>query len=271
MKRLVVALLLAFSVPALAQTPSTGRDYSDLWSNTGESGWGANVIQQDTILFITLFVYGTDRRATWYVASDVTHTGTSNGVDTYSGALYSTTGTPFGTNPFDPTSVAATAVGTLTFSGRADGSAALTYTVSGTTVTKTVTRQTWRANSIASTQYHGVTSYVRSQCANPSQNSPQSDQASYTLTVTSNAFTLVEDNGTNTQGVRLICNWVGTYSQAGRLGGATGTVTCEDNVPASFTMTDLQINSRGFSANFSAQEPAPRLCRADGRLGGVRR
>jgi len=272
MQRFLGALALAFfSVTALAQTPSTGRDYSDLWSNTAESGWGANVIQQDRILFITLFVYGTDRRATWYVASDVTHTGTSNGVDTYSGALYSTTGTPFGTNPFDPASVAATAVGTLTFTGRADGTATLAYTVSGTTVTKTVTRQTWRANSIESTVYYGATSYVRSQCANPGQNGTENDTAIYTLTVTSNSFRLVEDNGTNNQGVRLICNWIGTYSQAGRLGSVTGVATCEDNVPAAFTMTDLQINARSFSANFTAQEPAPRNCRADGRLGGVRR
>jgi hypothetical protein len=271
MQRLLAALVLAFSVSALAQTPSTGRDYSDLWSNTGESGWGANVIQQDTILFVTLFVYGTDRRATWYVGSDVVYTGTSNGADSYSGPLYSTTGTPFGTTPFDSGSVVATTVGTVTFTGRADGTATLAYTVNGTTVTKTVTRQTWRANSIPSTQYYGVTSYTRSQCSSAGQNGPQNDNAIYTLTVTTNAFQLVEDNGTNNQGVRLICNWIGTYSQAGRLGSATGTTTCEDNVPAAFTMTDLQINSRSFSASFTAQEAAPGSCRAEGRISGARR
>jgi hypothetical protein len=271
MKGLLGVLALAFGVSAFAQTPSAGRDYSDLWFNAQESGWGVNVIQQDTILFVTLFVYGPDRRATWYVGPSITFSGTSNGADSYTGELYSTTGTPFGTTPFDANSVAATPVGTLTFIGRADGTATLTYTVSGTQVTKAVGRQTWRANTIAATQYFGATSYVRSQCANPAQNGPENDNALYTLTVTSSAFTLVEDNGTSPQGVRLICNWNGTYSQEGRLGRATGTVTCEDNVTAPFTMTDLQINSRSFGANWTAQEPVPRLCRVEGRIGGTRR
>lgn len=271
MKRFLGTLLLAFSVTAFAQTPSTGRDYSDLWFNAQESGWGANVIQQDTILFVTLFVYGPDRRATWYVGPAITYASTANGAESYTGDLYSTTGTPFGTTPFDPGSVVATPVGTLTFTGRADGTATLTYTVSGTQVTKTIGRQTWRANTIAATQYVGSTSYIRSQCSNPAQNGAENDNALYTLTVTNSTFTLVEDNGTNTQGVRLICNWNGTYSQEGRLGRATGTTVCEDNVPASFTMTDLQINSRSFSANFTAQEAAPRSCRAEGRIGGPRR
>jgi len=136
-----------------------------------------------------------------------------------------------------------------------------------------VTRQTWRANSIAATTYVGSASFVRSQCANPSENGPEpgGPPTTYTLTVTSNTFTLHEDSGRNSQGVLLFCNWNGTYTQAGRLGAVTGTVACENNVAVPFTMTDLQINSRAFSANMSAQEPAPSLCRVEGRMGGVRR
>jgi hypothetical protein len=201
----------------------------------------------------------------------VGYVSSAGGSDTYSGDLLATTGSPFSANPYNPSAFTFTSVGNITFTGNADGSATITYSVSGAQVSKRVTRQTWRANTIASTSYFGATNYVRSGCSVFAQNGPQNDQASYALTVTSNTFTLVEDNGTNNSGVRLICNWVGTYTQAGRFGAATGTTTCEDNVPAAFTITDLQINAQSFSARFTAQEPAPGNCRAEGSIVGVRR
>jgi hypothetical protein len=266
MNRFLLGIALGTSLHAAAQTPATGRDYSDLWYNAQESGWGVNVIQQDTILFVTLFVYGADRRPTWYVGPAVAFSGASGGGETYSGDLFTTTGPPLGT-PFDPNAVVATAVGNFTFRGNADGTASISYTVNGTPVSKDVVRQTWRANAIAATQYYGATSYTRSGCSNPSMNGPQNDRATYTLTITSATFTLFEDNGP--EGA---CSWNGSYTQGGRLGSVSGTVQCEgDPAPIPFTMTDLQVSSQGFSANWTAQEPAPRMCRASGRIGGTRR
>ena len=180
------------------------------------------MIQQDTILFVTLFVYGPDRRPTWYVGSSVAFTGAAGGTETYTGELFATTGTPFGATPFDPASVTANAVGTFTFRGHADGTATISYTVNSAPVTKNVVRQTWRANAVAATQYVGSTSYVRSGCSNASNNGPQADRAIYTLTINGGSFALVEDNGS--EGA---CNWNGNYTQAGRLGAVTGTVRCE--------------------------------------------
>ena len=127
---------------AAAVTGST--DYSGLWYNAGESGWGMNVMQQEQILFITLFIYGTNGQPTWFVASNAAFTGANSAGDrTYTGALYATTATPFSTTPFNPSSVTVAQVGTITFVGRADGTATVTYTASGSTVNKTVARQTW--------------------------------------------------------------------------------------------------------------------------------
>jgi len=41
----------------------------------GEDGWGMNIAQQGDTLFATVFVYGSDRRPTWYVASSITYSG----------------------------------------------------------------------------------------------------------------------------------------------------------------------------------------------------
>lgn len=269
MKRLsaiVLSGLCSMSNPADAQTPTTGRDYSDLWWNAAESGWGMNVIHQDTILFITLFIYGADRKPTWYVASDVGYVGTNaSGDDTYRGELYLTSGSPFNAVPFDAASTTRSSVGSITFTGLAAGGANVSYTVNGVSngpVTKSTARVTWRNNVVNGVQYVGSTSYTRSQCPNPAENGPQVDRATYTLTVTGETLKLVEDNGPG-----KICNWNGTYTQSGRLGQSTGTTVCEDNVPATYTFTDLQVSPQSFGANFSARGG----CSAAGRLGGTRK
>ena len=254
---------------ANAQTPSTGRDYSDLWWNAAESGWGANVVHQGNILFITMFLYGTDGRPTWYLSSAVQYVSTdSSGNETFRGDLAQVTGSPFN-QPFNPGATQATVVGQITFIGLANGGATLNYNVNGVpngNVTKSVTRLTWRANTVTSTEYSGATVYTRSGCTTPSLNGPQFDSAVYTLTVTNDTFTLREVNGPT-----AICNWNGTYTQAGRYGAASGVATCEDNIPANFTWTDVQISPQGFSAKFSATETSGPRCSAVGRISGTRR
>ena len=62
----LLALGIAFAMPARATTYSI--DFSDIWWNAAESGWGINVIQRSDIIFATLFVYGPDNTARWYSA-----------------------------------------------------------------------------------------------------------------------------------------------------------------------------------------------------------
>ena len=81
---------LAFALPASATNFST--DYTDLWFNPSESGWGVNVIQQGNTLFATLFVYGTDQSPRWYVASGLVASSST----VFSGQLFQTTGPYFG-------------------------------------------------------------------------------------------------------------------------------------------------------------------------------
>lgn len=86
-------LLCGFALPAAATTFSI--DFTDLWYNApaeSEAGWGVNVIQQNEVLFATLFVYGPDGTPRWYVASRLDPAGENR----FAGPLYTAAGTYFG-------------------------------------------------------------------------------------------------------------------------------------------------------------------------------
>lgn len=114
---------------------------NDLWWVPSEPGWGMNVVQQHDVLFVTIFVYGADGKATWYVGSRIEKPDWYSSY--YTGLLHAMSGPPPG-GSIDANGVTAREVGTLTFTPNADGTAGLTYTVDGREVVKTVRRQTWR-------------------------------------------------------------------------------------------------------------------------------
>src|SRR5438132_104198 len=107
MRNFVRAVLLAASLACVAsrgQCASTfSSDASDVWWNPDESGWGISVAQQNNVIFATLFVYGPDGKAHWYVAPD-TEARSATSPIVFSGALYETTGPAFPTS-FNPNMV----------------------------------------------------------------------------------------------------------------------------------------------------------------------
>ena len=114
-----------------------GVDYTDLWWNSGESGWGLAIAQQGSVMFLAWYVYDANGKPTWYVASNCAVSGTS-----CSGALYRTSGPPFGST-FDPTAVKVTQAGTVSVNFSDPNNGVLSYTVNGVTATKNITRQTF--------------------------------------------------------------------------------------------------------------------------------
>ncbi|HET9470218.1 MAG TPA: hypothetical protein VFO24_03875, partial [Usitatibacter sp.] len=109
---LAAAAILCAAPPAHATTYST--DFTDLWFNPNESGWGVNVIQQYNTLFATMFIYGTDTAPRWFVAPDV-EPSPAGSQNVFTGQLYQTTGPSFTATSFDPNAVTKTVVGTVTF------------------------------------------------------------------------------------------------------------------------------------------------------------
>ena len=111
------------------------RNYTDLWWNPAESGWGVNFNHQGHILFGTLFTYGDDGRPMWLVMSN----GARQPDGSYQGELYRATGPAFNAVPF--TGVALQPVGNMRVSFATADSGTLTYSVDGRQVTKQITRQ----------------------------------------------------------------------------------------------------------------------------------
>ena len=120
---------------AFASGATPGVDYTDLWWNPSESGWGMAIAQQASVMFLAWYVYDGSGKPMWYVASNCAVSG--NGC---SGTLYRTTGPAFGPT-FDPGSIQVFTVGgvSLTFSDADHGT--LSYTVDGVSGTKSITRQ----------------------------------------------------------------------------------------------------------------------------------
>jgi len=119
-----------------ADAVPAGGNYQGLWWNSpagSESGWGVNLTHQGDILFGTWSTYDADGSALWLVMPN----GAKTGPSTYSGALFRMTG-----SPPDATSFAssATPVGNATFAFTQVDAGAFTYTVNGTTQSKSIVR-----------------------------------------------------------------------------------------------------------------------------------
>jgi lysyl endopeptidase len=115
------------------------ENYTDLWWNAAESGWGINFNHQGDILFGTLFTYDAQGNPMWLVMSG----GTRQADSSYQGELYRASGPVFNAVPFG--GVALAPVGTMRVSFPTPSSGNLTYTVDGTQVTKAITRQAFRS------------------------------------------------------------------------------------------------------------------------------
>ena len=138
--------------PTLSQYLSpagSAPNYTGLWWNPNESGWGINFSQQGNVVFATLFTYDASGAPVWFVMSD----GQRQSGDTFAGTLYRTTGPVFNAQPFTPIgSSNFTTAGQMTVSFSGD-TAALTYTINGTIVIKSIQKQIFgsRAASCTST------------------------------------------------------------------------------------------------------------------------
>jgi len=249
MKRLIAAAVLA-CITSIAHATTYSTDASDLWFNSHEQGWGVNLIQQDNVLFLTLFVYGANGLPAWYVGPAIT--ATSAGAVTYAGDLYQTNGPYFG-GPFDPTAVTIRKVGIATFTLGTVGTGTLTYSVDGVSVTKQVERQTWRINDLGGS-YSGSVVGTNAGCGAGTDGHTEFP-ASFAITQGSSSFSLVM--GT--------CNYTGTYSQSGRMGtiSASGPGAC-----GTFDAIEVEGTITGLTMRFTATNGG---CVTQGGLAAVRR
>lgn len=259
-----LAAAFGLALPAAASTSSV--DYTDLWYVPTESGWGLNLIQQNNVIFATMFVYGSDNTPRWYVASSLSG---SNGTN-FTGTLYKTTGSYFGA-AWNPGQSSTTPAGSMSIAFNSPTSATLTYTADGVTVTKSLVRQTWTGENLTGNYLGGLTSKT-SQCTSGSNTNVLIFGTSMTVQHnTSNQAVTITLVAPAASGASATCTFTGTYGQAGKQGSISGNWSCvvggSPSNSGTFTMSELQATIRGFNAHFTGQD---QFCHYDGNFGVVR-
>jgi hypothetical protein len=270
LRSLAFALATGFGLALPASASTFSVDYTDLWFNPAENGWGLNLIQQNNVIFATMFVYGGDNTPRWYVASDLE---SSNGTS-FSGTLFKTTGSYFGA-AWSPAQSTAIATGSMSIVFNSLTSATVTYTADGVTVTKTLQRQTWKGENLTGNYLGGLTANASS-CNNGSNGGIVifGNSTYPNVTVSHNGSSqavTITLNAPSASGTASVCTFTGTYGQQGKLGSISGNWSCTiGGAPynsGTFTLSELQATVRGFNARFTGQD---QFCQYAGNFGTVR-
>lgn len=235
-------MLVASAAPATTATVN----YTDLWWNPAESGWGVNMTQQATTLYMTFYVYDRNGTPMW-ISALLTKTGVSaNGEPIFTGDTYLSTGPWFG-GPFTTPPFQSTRAGSITFTPNDAVSGTLTYDVNGTRVTKSIQRETL-VNDDLSGNYFGVM-YTLVSC--PGQ-SVETD----TLVLEGT----IAQSGTQFQfqwresGVPMpdTCTFSGGWTQQGSLARVDGSIACSNGMAGPATLTEISSSPIAVSARVGA-------------------
>ena len=111
-------------------------DFTDLWWNPNESGWGMSIHVKRNVFFAAWFVYDSVGKPTWYTLQ----LGRWEAPNTYSGLIFATRAAPnSGVGPMASLAVTQVGSGTLTFN--ASDQAVFSYVVDGVKNSKNIVRE----------------------------------------------------------------------------------------------------------------------------------
>jgi len=116
-------------------TAAQALDYTDLWWNANESGWGVALTQDMGMLFAAWYTYDAAGLPVWYVASSCPLSGSG-----CTGDVYKVTGGSMPTSLWAPT-LAVNKVGTVSFAFSDSGTGTMSYTIGGVAASRKITRQ----------------------------------------------------------------------------------------------------------------------------------
>jgi hypothetical protein len=261
MKTIVRALLapLALAVALASPARAADPDYSDIWWGAGgtEAGWGVNFAQTPGFIFATFFIYAVDGKQQWVSAEMV-----QIGAGRYQGALYKCTGTYFGI-PWVPANHGCTIAGTSSFEAESVVRGALTYTVDGVQVVKTIERLSLTAIDVGGTYIGGMLIRNSAQCNGGANTTPYA----YQLLVTEKANSVVEIAQVSLQG-QTDCIMEGVTVQTGRVRTmVNGSYVC-GSLDGTVTISDLRRTSNG-GIELAWTAPLGNGCTETGTFSGV--
>jgi hypothetical protein len=259
LRRVGVAMLLVLCAGFAGASTNTS-EITDIWWNPAESGWGVNIVLQNDVAFMTFFVYDAAQNAVWFT-SDIHYQGINGaGALVWTGALYATKGPWFG-GQFRPANVSDRQAGNVSFTLSSLNQATLTYSVDGSTVTKSLQRQTW-TNENYTGSYAGGWSIRTSQCNPSSLNGIDEEAGVISVSQNGSNTSIVASNGTGT------CTFAGTYTQAGKLGQVNGSYTCPNGTNGTFAIFEMTPTISGFTGRVTGQN---QYCQWSGYFGGINR
>lgn len=256
--RFLSAVLLAAAAGALAPASATPVtiNYSDLWAKQDEPGWGLNISQQADVMFATLFIYDKGELPAWYSVTLTYQSTGPNGVVTYAGDLYRTTGPALG-QPYNPALLRYQLVGRLSLDFGDAAHAQLRYTIDGVAVDKPVGRLTFAAQSLLGS-YIGATSDVTYDCKDPKRNG--------IVTTDPGPFTITQQ-GADTVLKFPTCTITGKYTQQGQIGEIDGIYECTNYAVGEIRFSAMQAETGGIVGTYTGRDKS---CYFRGNIGGMR-
>ena len=127
--------LRQFLQPSTNPPPPAGTDFTGLWFNPAQSGWGLVVMRGASGAYsVTVFHYDQDSSPVWYLGA-----GAINGAS-FNQPLTAFTGPWFGITPFNPGLVIGRTAGSVSLNFTSTTTASLAFTVDGRTVSTELTK-----------------------------------------------------------------------------------------------------------------------------------
>lgn len=251
----------AFSIDTSAASPLTG-----LWWNANESGWGATITQQSSIMFVTMFVYDRVGNPVWYTVSC-----TIAGSGCRGDVLRITGGTPPASG-WNGNGIAATQVGSMTLNFATNDSALMSYTLDGNLITKQITRQIFGpappvAPSLAG-QWQGAIIEARSGCSQPQNNGNRATYGQYDIGMGAGASGALAISLAGVTGLQ--CSYNGNFTTNGARIEANGAMSCNDGKRGTWRSTSMLVTARAMSLEIALQLDTTESCVIAAILGGSR-
>lgn len=250
------ALAISATFAPLGQATTAAINYSDLWWNASEPGWGMNIAQQANTLFATFFVYGDGGQAVWYSATLTLQSVGPTGQPVYGGILYQTSGTPIG-QPYNPALQKYREVGTATLEFGGVANALLRYSVDGVVVTRQVERQTFAANSLVGNYIGGLTD-ITFACRDPNRNG---------LVTTEAGAIAVTQVGTKVTIQGPSCKYEGDFVQQGQVAQVDGRYECTNLATGAVTFQAMLSEQGGIVGTYVGRDSG---CEFRGNIGAMR-
>ena len=141
--KLLAAVALVVASPAAESftvdtSPTAVTNVTGLWWNSSESGWGASLTQQGSIVFVAMYTYDASGTPVWYVASNCVLSEA-----TCTGRLYWVTGGHSPTTPWSGASTAVQDVGPLSIMFTDNNNGGMSFSINGVGGAKQITRELW--------------------------------------------------------------------------------------------------------------------------------